>query len=394
MSRLVISARWLYDGVSDAPVENAVLTIEDGAITDVASCSPSDVPADAVQVGDATILPGLVDCHVHLPFDASADPVAALLAMSVPAATLQGIKNAQTILRQGVTTVRDVSTPHGISLAIRDAVAHGWVDGPDVRACGTHLTITGGHGCAFGIEVDSTDAIRTAVRSQIKAGADLVKVMATGGVYSLRQTPEDVQFTVAELRAAVDTAHERGLTVAAHAEGEDGIRAALDAGIDTVEHGNQLTPELAKQMREQGTYLVPTVGAFTSVAASDDLPAPFLKKGRELVQQSERALGHARDHDVKVAIGTDIGTAMHLQWADHPAARETAYLVDMGGYAPLEALRAATLHGAEALRVADHKGSLEVGKDADVLVVAGDATTDIAALADPLMVVKGGRVVH
>lgn len=168
----------------------------------------------------------------------------------------------------------------------------------------------------------------------------------------------------------------------------------LDAGIDTVEHGNQLTPELAKQMREQGTFLVPTIGAFTSVAAAEDLPAPFLKKGRELVQASERVIRYAREYDVKVAIGTDIGTAMHLAWAEHPAAKETAYLVEMGGYSPVEALRAATLHGAQALGVADRKGSLEPGKDADVLVVAGNATTDITALANPVLVMKGGRVAH
>lgn len=394
MSRLVIAANWLFDGTSTAPLENALLTVEDGVVADVSTCAPGAAPPDAITVPDATILPGLVDCHVHLPFDASADPVASILAMSVPAATLQGVKNAQTILAQGVTTVRDVSSPHGISLAIRDAVARGDVEGPDVRACGTHITITGGHGCAFGIEVDSVDQIRTAVRGQIKAGADLLKVMATGGVYSLRQSPEDVQFTVDELRAAIDTAHERGLTVAAHAEGEDGIRTALDAGIDTVEHGNQLTPELAKQMVEQGTYLVPTIGAFTSVAASTDLPAPFLRKGKELVRASERAIGYAREYGVKVAIGTDIGTAMHLEWAASPAAKETAYLVDMGGFSPAEALRSATLHGAEALGVADRKGSLEPGKDADVLVVAGNATRDITALARPLLVVKAGRVVH
>ncbi|MQA03794.1 MAG: amidohydrolase family protein [Streptosporangiales bacterium] len=174
-------------------MQDAVLIVEDGVVTEVASRA-GELPADAVRLDDATVLPGLVDCHVHLPFDASADPVAAILAMPVPAATLQGVRNAQTILRHGVTTVRDVSSPHGISLAIRDAVAQEWVDGPDVRPCGTHLTITGGHGCAFGIEVDSIDQIRTAVRSQIKAGADHLKVMATGGVYSLRQTPEDVQF--------------------------------------------------------------------------------------------------------------------------------------------------------------------------------------------------------
>ncbi|TDD51818.1 amidohydrolase family protein [Nonomuraea terrae] len=393
MNRLVIASSRLFDGVSETPLDNAVLTIEDGVVAEVGTYADAP-PAGAVHLPDATILPGLVDCHVHLPFDASADPVASTMAKTVPAATLQAVRNAQTLLRHGVTTVRDVSSPHGIAIELRDAIAQGLLDGPDIRACGTHLTITGGHGCAFGIEVDSVDEIRTAVRTQIKAGADLLKVMATGGVYSLRQTPEDVQFSVTELRAAVDTAHERGLTVAAHSEGEDGIRTALEAGVDTVEHGNQLTPELAKRMIEQGAYLVPTVGAFTTVAASPDLPAPFLRKARQLVKQTERALAIAREHGVKVAIGSDSGTAPHLAWEDHPTAREAAYLVDMGGYAPVDALRSATLHGAQALRVADRKGSLEPGKDADVLVVAGDATADIAALTRPLVVVKRGRIVH
>lgn len=396
MSRTLINTTWMFDATDTTTIEDALITIEDGVITDISRSTPGDEATqadDTLRFPNATALPGMVDCHVHLPFDASADPVAAVLELSIPEATLQGATNARTLLNQGVTTVRDVSSPHGISLALRDSVARGEIDGPTIRACGSHITITGGHGCGFGLEVDGPHEIRKAVRSQIQAGADLLKIMATGGVYSLRQTPEDVQFTLEELRTAIDTAHDRRLTTAAHAEGEEGIRLALEAGIDTIEHGNHLTPALAQQMRDQGTVLVPTIGAFKSVAASDDLPAPFLRKARELIKASDQAIKYAREFGIKVALGSDIGTAMHLQWADHPTAKEARYLVEMGGFSPEEALRAATLHGAEVVRLADRKGSLEPGKDADIVVVAGNPAKDITALEHPLLVIKQGRVV-
>ena len=393
MSQLKLSTTRMFDAPSTDTIENTLITVDDGVITDVSQVTPGSEPHDALHVPDATAVPGLVDCHVHLPFDASADPVAAVLAMSIPDATLQAVSNARTLLEHGVTTVRDVSSPHGISIAVREAAARGWIDAPTVRACGSHITITGGHGCAFGLEVDSEHEIRKAVRSQIHAGADLLKIMATGGVYSLKQSPDDVQFTRDELRAAIGTAHDRRLTTAAHAEGETGIRFALEAGIDTIEHGNHLTPELAQVMRQQGTTLVPTIGAFKSVAASHDLPGPFQSKAKELIAASDRAIKLAREVGIKVALGSDIGTAMHLQWADYPTASEARYLVEMGGYSPAEALRAGTLHGADVVQLGDRKGSLEPGKDADIAVFAGNPAEDIAALERPLLVVKGGRVV-
>lgn len=392
MARLTLVTEWFVDGSSADSAGRTALTVENDRIASVEPVLESAAD-DAMVFDDATALPGLIDCHVHLPFDASADPVAAVLDMPVPLATLQGVKNAQTILRQGTTTVRDVSSPHGISLALRDAIAAGWFDGPDVLACGTHITITGGHGCAFGLEVDSVDEVRKAVRSQIKVGADLIKVMETGGVYSLRQSPDAVQFVVDELRAAVEIAHEAGITVACHAEGTAGIRTAIEAGVDTIEHGNHLTAELARQMHRQGTVLVPTVGAFKSVAASTDLPGPFLEKGRELVRASEQAVRLAHEHDVPVATGTDLGTAMHLPWAGNSLAKEVRYLVELGEYSPMDAVRSATSRAADVVGLGAEVGTLEAGKLANVLVVQGNPAKDVTALERPLLVVKHGRVV-
>src|SRR5581483_1515831 len=177
MTAAAYRARWLIDGIRDAPLRDATLLVEGGRVRGVTTDGTLPPGAEVVDLGESTLLPGLIDCHVHLPFDASADPVAALAKLSVPSATLRAYRHAHLSLQRGATTVRDVSSPHGIAIGLREAIESGVVDGPRILACGSHISITGGHGSAFGIEVDGVAEVRRAVRLQIKAGADLIKIM-------------------------------------------------------------------------------------------------------------------------------------------------------------------------------------------------------------------------
>ncbi len=394
MTTTAYRARWLIDGIRDAPLRDATLVVERGRILRVATDGGLPPGTDVVDLGDSTLLPGLIDCHVHLPFDASADPVAALAKLSIPSATLRAYRHAHLALERGATTVRDVSSPHGIAIGLREAIESGIVDGPRILACGSHISITGGHGNAFGIEVDGVAEVRKAVRLQIKAGADLIKVMGTGGVYSYRQLPESVQLLFDEVKAAVEVAHRAGRRVACHAEGAEGIAIALEAGVDTIEHGNHLSPELAKRMAELNAYLVPTVGAFRAVVASDNVPEEYRAKARRLVEASNNCLKYAQEYGVKVACGTDSGTAMNMPWTGHHLAQEIQYLVDIGGFSPMAAVRAATAVAARAIDLESRIGTLEADKLADFVVVSGHAIEDLNRLATPTWVVKEGVVLY
>lgn len=393
MSTTVYRARRLIDGISEAPLAEAVLVLEDGMIAAVGQGLPVPDRAKVHDLGDATLLPGLVDCHLHLPFDGSADPLASFAWLSVAAAVVVGLKNAQRLLRMGITTVRDVSTPHGISIGLRDAIDAGVARGPRILAAGTHICMSGGHGASFGLEADGPDEIRKAVRSQIKEGADFVKIMGTGGVYSLRQQPGAVQLFLDELKAAVETAHMAGCKVACHAEGEEGIRLALKAGVDTIEHGNLLTPELAEEMAGREVFLVPTAIAFKKVVESPNIPAAYIAKGRRMLEASYRCLRLAKEFGVKVAAGSDSGTGINLSWDDHSFVQELTLYLEVGNFPPMDVLKSATSMAARALGVEQVTGSLEPGKAADVVAVAGNPLENLAALKNPLLVLKGGQPV-
>jgi imidazolonepropionase-like amidohydrolase len=389
--KVAYRARWVIDGVGSTALDNGAVVVEGDIILSVGTEVPSD--AEVVELGDATLLPGLVDCHVHLPFDGSTDPVAVFSRWSVAQATVMALKHAQINLRKGITTVRDVSTPHGISIALRNAIETNEVEGPRIVAAGTHICITGGHGSSFGVEVDGVEEMRKAVRGQFKAGADFIKLMGTGGVYSmgLRETPDQIQLLLDEMSTAVEVAHGFGRRVASHSEGAEGIKVALDAGVDTIEHGNHLSPELAEQMVAQGAFLIATVGAFRNNLGRTDIDPQYVLTSIDLAEASETALQIAHEHGVKVACGTDRGTAMQMPWSSDYYLDEIKFLVQLGGFSAMEALQSATRIGAEALDVDRITGTLEAGKKADLVAASGNLLEDLNSLARPVLVVKNGQ---
>jgi imidazolonepropionase-like amidohydrolase len=387
-------ARWIVDGTGRTPHPGVVL-LDDERIVDVVG--PTAAPADAeiTDLGDdVAILPGLIDAHVHLVWaGAEPNPEEIRARESVAMAAVRAVRHAADTRRCGTTTVRDVGCPHGIVFAVREAVERDIVPGPRILSSGAPIVMTGGHCHPMGVEVDGPYEARKAARQQLKAGADLLKCLATGGVYGLRHDePWSPQLELDELQAVVAEAHKAHRVAAIHAEGEQGIAAAIEAGADTIEHCNQLTPELAELMARNGTFMVPTLAWFFNVAEAQPGPtfdAEYVRKGRMMAEASARSITLARNAGVRIAAGTDTGAPL----VPHNSVRREIELLVRLGLTPHEAIQSATRIAAEALRLDRPIGTLERGKYADLIAVGGDPTQDPAALYALRLVGKGGRPV-
>jgi imidazolonepropionase-like amidohydrolase len=332
-----------------------------------------------VDGGGRTLLPGLIDVHVHLQFDGSADFEKESRELTTPGhAAVKAVVNAKKNLDAGVTTVRDLGGMGGASIDVARAVAAGVIPGPRILAAGRALTVTGGHGhnIALSREVDGADAVRAAVREEIRAGATAIKLIATGGVLTPGIPATFSAFTAEELEAGVREAHERALPVAAHAIGANGIRAAVLAGVDSIEHCNQLTAATAREMVARGTFRSPTICAVRGILEHADEVATYaVEKARQIEADSKRSHRTAIRAGVRPVCGTDAGTPFNPHGS---APQEIIFMVEWG-MTPLDALRAATANGAELLRLPD-VGSIEAGKRADLLLVDGDPVEDPRSL--------------
>ncbi|HYY07721.1 MAG TPA: amidohydrolase family protein [Actinomycetota bacterium] len=306
-------------------------------------------------------------------------------------AALKAAANARRHLEAGVTTVRDLGGIGGASIEVGRAVAAGLIPGPRILGAGHALTVTGGHGhnVAIAREVDGADGVRAAVREEIRAGATAIKLIATGGVLTPGIPVSFSAFTPEELAAGVREAHQRDLSVAAHAIGADGIRAAVLAGVDSIEHCNQLMAATAREMVERGTFRSPTIAAIRGILDNgDEVSAYAVEKAAQIGDDSERSHRTALRAGVRHVCGTDAGTPFNPHGG---AAREVSNMVAWG-MKPLDALRAATANGAELLRLAD-AGTIEEGKRADLLLVDGDPVDDPAVLLGSKRVWSTGRPV-
>jgi imidazolonepropionase-like amidohydrolase len=345
--------------------------------------------AREVDGTDRALAPGLIDAHVHLSFDGSADFAAEAAAMNAPTAAIKGTVNLRKQLAAGVTSVRDLGGSGTCELA--RAVDAGVIPGPRVVASGRALTVTGGHGhsVALAREVDGPDGVRAAVREEIKGGATAIKVVATGGVLTPGIGATFTAFTREELVAAVDEAHAWGRGVAAHAIGAEGILRAVRAGVDSVEHCVQLSAAAAREMAERGTFRGPTIVALRGmIDNADRVPAYAVAKAEALLDEAR--IGHRRAlrAGVRHVCSTDAGTPFN----PHGNAPNEVITMVEWGMRPLDALVAATANGAELLRTPE-VGSVEEGKLADLVLFDADPVEDITTLRRPRSVWKGGELV-
>jgi imidazolonepropionase-like amidohydrolase len=385
---VVLRAPRLLDGTGTRAVEDAALLVEEGRIAYAGPAaglpgSASQVPT--VEFSGATLLPGLVDAHVHLV--ASGDPdLAAGLPRTEAERTIAAVVNARRNLERGVTLVRDLGAPGAEAVLVGRAVEEGTVAGPRVVAAGPAVTMTGGHIPYLGRVTDGVDAMRAAVRANLALGARCIKVVATGGVLTMGVDPREPAYTQAELDALVSEAHRLGLTVAAHAIGEGGVAAALRAGVDSVEHGMFLDEAAIELFLATGARLSATFSAPHGILSGPSVPGWIKDRARPAAEAQVESFRAAVSAGVTVVAGTDAGTP------DNPhggVAREVAFMVE-AGLDVLKAVRAATAEAADLLGVPD-RGVLRQGAAADVLVADGDVTAEVQALQRPLAVFQDGH---
>ena len=383
----------LFDGRTRR--SKAGVLVEDGTIAWVGAHARAPkrmAAASEIDGSGRTLTPGLIDCHVHLCFDGSADFAAEAREMTSDAfAAVKAIRNAELDLGSGVTTVRDLGGRGDVAIQVGRAVERGLVKGPRILAAGRALTITGGHGHNVGLarEVDGPDAVRTAVREEIRAGATAIKVMATGGVLTPGITHDFTAFTQEELDAAVDEAHSWGRVVGAHAIGSVGIVRAVRAGVDSIEHGSMLTAAGARLMKERGVFHVPTISALRGIVEHpDEVAAYALEKAIVLKERSREAFRRSLHAGVPIACGTDAGTPFN------PHGNTPLEIVRMveWGMTPRAAMGAATSAAAALLRLPD-LGTVETGKAADLVLYDEDPIERIEAVLRPRMVMRAGAVV-
>jgi len=401
-----IRAGTLIDGTGAPPVRNAVIVIQGDRITAVGSNVQVPAGASVIDLSGATVLPGFIDAHVHLAFRTIGDgdwQHAGLTDMPSQLALL-GAAHAQQTLEAGFTTVRVVGTAHFGDIALRNAINAGWIPGPRIVGAGISFGIRGGH-CdetnglqpealdhEGGIEVgvaDGIEEVRNAVRYVVKYGADVIKICATGGVLSLTDSAGVQQYTEEEMRAIVETATQLDRRVAAHAHGTAGIKAAVRAGVTSIEHGSILDAEAVALMKQKGTWLVPTLLAgFTveSLATAGRLPPPIAAKALAIAPRMHNSFKLALDAGVKIALGTDAGVMKH-----GTNAREFGLMVRYG-MTPMQAIVAGTASGATLLGLERDIGTIAVGKRADIVAVGGDPLQNIQVLEHVDFVMKDGRV--
>ena len=403
----LIHAGRVIDGVSDQVVTERTVVVDQGRITNIETGYRKPAAGDTViDLRKSTLMPGLMDMHVHLTSEYSRSSELDRFKKDGPDVALDGVLYAERTLQAGFTTVRDLGDSFRASIALRNAINAGKVAGPRIFAAGKSIASTGGHadptnGWADflgGGDVGPVDGVvngaeqgAQAVRQRYKEGSDLIKITATGGVLSIAKNGLNPQFTEDEIRTIVATARDYGFKVAAHAHGAEGMKRAVRAGVDSIEHGTFMDDETIALMKERGTYYVPTItaGRWVFDRSKEDgfFPAVVRPKAAAIGPQIQGTFAKAYKAGVKIVFGTDTGVSAH---GDN--AREFVLMVE-AGMLPLEAIKSATSVAAKFLEIDDRLGSVQVGKIADLVAVPGDPLADISAMRRVNFVMKDG-IVH
>jgi imidazolonepropionase-like amidohydrolase len=401
---IALKAAHLFDSVSGNLLDHGVVVVSGKKIQAVGG-SEVQIPADArvIDLGDATLLPGFIDAHVHLDSESSTDYYRDFYndVMRFPAEqALYGAHYAKVTLEAGFTTVRDLGSSDYISLGLRNAINAGMIEGPRMLIVNYAIGSTGGHAdqdpypwqriaVATPIQgvCNGPEECREAVRYQIKYGADVIKFMPSGGVLSLADPVDNVQLTQDEMNAIISEAHAWGRKVAAHCHGDKAAKMAIAAGVDSIEHGSFLKDDTLQEMKKKHVYLVGTLFAgFWAGSHADGYPPPIAVKARAAAAQIQLTFQHAVRIGVPLALGTDAGVEPHGQNAHEFS------LMTKNGLTPAQALMAGTASGADLLGLSDKVGTLTVGKLADVVAVAGNPLTDIKNTEHVVFVMKEGSV--
>lgn len=402
----LILAGTLLAKPGEKPLSKQTIVIEKGRIVSVMPGFAVPKSGDMlIDLSDHFVMPGLIDCHVHLTGEFGPYHKMDLVEETPEAVALHAARHARATLDAGFTTVRDLGDFYGTGdaiFALRTAIARGHVPGPRIFAAGSIISPTGGHGLACGYRddinllldsrgrADGIDGCRAAVRRQVSRGADFIKFVATGGVLTDTETGTGQQFFDDEYKAIISTAKMLGRKTTAHAHGADGMKAALKAGVDAIEHGTFMDEEATAMMLDRGTVYVPTVLAGTTVAeqakSADFMTPAIRKKALEVGPRILDTLRHAHAAGLNIAFGTDTGVSPHGE-----NAREFALMVK-AGLTPMEAIRAATVSAAAHIGHAENLGSIEAGKAADIVATAKDPLADVEALTKMAFVMKDGQV--
>ena len=407
-----IKAARLFDGKSKALLPNGVVLVQGDKIVDVASNLPIPSDAKVIDLGDVTLSPGFMDAHTHLTLDFSGnynDRRLKELDLNVSEQAIKATTYARATVEAGFTTVRDlgsrfVGSREFVDVALRNSINKGVVVGPRMLVATRGVGATGGHfdptsgfrDLLFGSEPDASegiadgpDEVRKAVRFEVKNGADVIKAAVSGGVLSLADEVDTPQFTPAEMAALVDETHRLRKKVAVHCHGDQAAREAIEAGVDSIEHGSFLKPETLTLMKNKGTYLTPTLMATEWIMGKiDNYPPALQAKARAAAAARSDMFRNAVKIGVKISLGTDAAVFPHGQ-----NAKEFKLMVDLG-MAPIDALKAGTSNDAELFGIAQKVGTLEKGKLADIVAMPGDPTADITATERVSFVMKEGKIIR
>ncbi len=397
---IAVKAARLLDGSGGAPAANAVVIVENDRIAAVGSGLAVPAGAEVIDLGGATLLPGFIDCHTHVTGQPGDNFYEDLFKRSPIDSAILAHLYARRTLEAGFTTIRNVGAGEYVDIALRNAIERGDIPGPRMRVSGFAISATGGHGDLNGYSpyvmfktfsgiADGVDEIRKLVRTNIKQGADVIKVLATAGVLSEEDSEGAPQYSQEELDALVEEAHMWGRRVAAHAHGAEGIKRAIKAGVDSVEHASFIDDEGIRLAKEHGTYLV------MDIYNDDYIMTEYKKRGYpDKILEKERRVGRTQRENfrkawkagVKMAYGTDAGVYPH---GDN--GKQFAKMVEWG-MTPTEAIEAATTWAADLLGWSDRVGSVQAGRFADLVAVDGDPLANIAILEHPAFVMKGGVI--